>query len=120
MRVIRIKRVFDRKAPDDGYRVLVDRKWPLGVRKEAAALSYWAKELAPSEELREFYRHDPKRWTAFQARFREELKAPAAVKTLMDLAAIVSQGGPVTLIYASREPLRNNAAVVKEVMETYL
>jgi len=116
--VIKIKRVFEKRSDDDGYRVLVDRLWPRGVRKESAALSYWAKELSPSEALREFYHHDPKRWTAFQGRFRQELRAPAAVKTLMDLAAL-SKTQNVTLLFASRELVKNNAAVVKEVLETY-
>src|SRR5271170_5073055 len=100
---IRIKRVFDKASPNDGWRVLVDRQWPLGVRKEAAALNYWAKELAPSEQLRAFYRHDPKRWNAFQRRFREELASPAAVKTLRALAKL-SATRTITLLFGSREP----------------
>lgn len=116
--MIRIKRVFDKRAEDDGWRVLVERKWPLGIRKEAAALGYWAKELSPSEELHEFHRHDPKRWSAFRARFREELKAPAALKTLTALAEM-SRSRTVTLLFASREPLRNNAVVVKEALEAH-
>jgi len=117
--VIRIKRVFEKRADDDGWRVLVDRQWPLGVRKESAALDYWAKELAPSEELREFYRHDPKRWNAFRARLREELRAsPAALDTLASLAEAAKTDN-VTLIYGSREPARNNAAVVKEILLDY-
>lgn len=117
--MVRIKRVFDRKSPDDGYRVLVDRLWPRGVRKESAALGYWAKELSPSEELREFYHHDPKRWGLFQARLRGELQTPAAVKTLTALAER-AKTGTVTLVFGSREPVMNNATVVKDVLETYL
>jgi uncharacterized protein YeaO (DUF488 family) len=116
--MIRIKRVFERRAEDDGYRVLVDRLWPRGVRKESAALDYWAKELSPTDALREFYHHDPKRWSAFQARFRQELKAPAALKTLATLAEM-SRERTVTLVFASREPVRNNAAVVKAVLESF-
>ncbi len=117
MALIRIKRVFDKRSDGDGYRVLVDRLWPRGVRKESAALNYWAKELSPSEGLREFYHHDPKRWKTFQARFREELKTPAALKTLSRLREL-SKAGTVTLVFGSREPARNNAAVVKNVLET--
>lgn len=117
--MIKTKRVFDRKSPDDGYRVLVDRLWPRGVRKEAAALNYWAKELSPSNELRDFYHHDPKRWVAFQSRFREELKSPAAKKTLADLAER-AKAGTVTLVFASREPFKNNATVVKEVLDALI
>ena len=117
--MVRIKRIFEKKSPDDGYRVLVDRQWPRGVRKESAALDYWAKELSPTEELREFYHHDPKRWRAFQARFRQELKTAAALKTLMDLAEL-SKSRTVTLLFGSRELAMNNAAVVKEVLEGLL
>ncbi|MDE2143515.1 MAG: DUF488 family protein [Elusimicrobia bacterium] len=116
--MVLIKRVFAQKSPDDGYRVLVDRLWPRGVRKEAAALNYWAKELSPSEELREFYHHDPRRWGLFQARFREELHNPAAIKTLERLGAL-SKTGNVTLLFGSREPVQNNATVVKELLEAY-
>jgi uncharacterized protein YeaO (DUF488 family) len=118
-RRIRTKRVFDRRSPDDGWRVLVDRKWPLGVRKESAALDYWAKELAPSEELREFYRHDARRWLAFQMRLRDELRAStAALDTLASLAEL-AKAETVTLVFASREPVRNNATVVKEILQDY-
>ena len=117
--MIRIKRVFEKRSPDDGCRVLVDRLWPRGVRKESAALDYWAKEISPSEELREFYHHIPSRWNAFQSRFREELKAPAAVETLMDLAEL-SKTKTVTLLFGSREPVKNNATVVKDVLESIL
>jgi uncharacterized protein YeaO (DUF488 family) len=115
--MIRTKRVFLKRADEDGYRVLVDRKWPLGIRKESAALDYWAKELAPSDALREFYQHDPKRWMSFRARFREELKAsPAAKATLITLAAL-SKTKNVTLVYGSREERRNAAAVVQDAVE---
>lgn len=114
--LIRIKRVFLKRADDDGYRVLVDRKWPLGIRKESAALDYWAKELAPSDELREFYQHDPKRWMSFRARFREELKSPAAKATLNTLA-LLSKTQNVTLLFGTREEKRNAAAVVQDAVE---
>jgi uncharacterized protein YeaO (DUF488 family) len=117
--VIRTKRVFDKRSDEDGCRVLVDRKWPLGIRKEAAALDYWAKELAPTEELRAFFQHDPKRWMAFRARFREELKAPAALKTLA-LLAETSKSRTVTLLYATRESTRNGATIVKETLEAFI
>ena len=116
--MVRIKRVFEKKSDDDGYRVLVDRQWPRGIRKEAAALGYWAKELAPSEELREFYHHDPKRWGLFQARLREELQNSAAITTLETLGAMAKTGN-VTLLFGSREPLMNNATVVKDILEAY-
>jgi len=118
--MIRLKRVFDKRAEEDGYRVLVDRKWPTGVRKESAALDYWAKELAPSDVLFEFFQHDPKRWMAFRARFRQELKAsPAAIKTLTTLAEL-SKTRPVTLLFSSRDPKRNSASVLLDALESLL
>ena len=114
--MIRTKRVFLKRAEEDGYRVLVDRKWPLGIRKEAAALDYWAKELSPSDALFEFYQHDPKRWMSFRARFREELKSPAAKATLITLAAL-SKTRTVTLVFGSREERRNAASVVQDAVE---
>ncbi len=118
MRVIQLKRVFDKKSMDDGYRVLVDRWWPLGVRKEALGLDYWAKELAPSDALFEEYHHDARMWGAFQAKLRVELQAPAAQKTL-DRLAERAKTQTITLVYASREPVKNNAAVVKQILEDY-
>ena len=119
MPVIRLKRAYDPKSPDDGCRVLVDRWWPKGVRKEALAIEYWAKELAPSEPLIEAFHADPGRWAEFRRRFLKELEAPAAQEALRGLAE-VSKARPVTLLYASREPARNNAVVVKEAIEDFL
>ena len=116
--MIRLKRVFDKRADDDGYRVLVDRKWPTGVRKESAALDYWAKELTPSDALFDFYQHDAKRWMSFRARFRLELKeSPAALKTLATLAEL-SKTRTVTLLFSSRDPKRNSASVVLDAVES--
>lgn len=116
--MIRIKRVFDKRADEDGYRVLVDRKWPTGLRKEAAALDYWAKELAPSETLFDFYQHDPRRWMSFRARFREELKASPAARATLSALAELSKNRPVTLLFSSRDAKRNAASVVKDAVET--
>jgi len=116
--MIRLKRVFEKRADDDGYRVLVDRKWPTGVRKESAALDYWAKELAPSEALAEFLRADPRLWLPFRARFRKELKAsPAALKTLTTLAER-SKTQAVTLLSGARDPRHAAAAILKEALES--
>ncbi len=118
MSVIQLKRVFDKKSVDDGYRVLVDRWWPLGVRKEALGLDYWAKELAPSDALYEEYHHDPRLWNAFQLKLKRELECAAAQKTL-DRLAERAKTQTVTLVYASREPVKNNAAVVKAILDAY-
>lgn len=116
--MIRLKRVFDKRADDDGHRVLVDRRWPTGVRKESAALDYWAKELAPSDALAEFLSGDPRRWLPFRARFRRELKSsPAALKTLSTLAEL-SKTRAVTLLSAARNPEHSPAAILREALES--
>ena len=114
--MIRIKRVYDARSPEDGHRVLVDLRWPKGVRKEAAALDEWAKGLAPSAELLAFFWHDPQKWHTFQERYRAELKAPSAQKTLARLSAL-AQTQTVTLLYASRDAARNGAAILKGLLD---
>jgi uncharacterized protein YeaO (DUF488 family) len=117
--VIRLKRAFEKASPDDGCRVLVDRWWPKGVRKEALALEYWAKELSPSDAAADAYHENPRTWPEFRRRLLEELKAPAAQEALHGLA-LVSKDRPVTLIYTFPDPAKNNAAVVKEAIEACL
>ena len=114
--MVKIKRAFEKKSPDDGYRVLVDRLWPRGIPTGPGAFDSWAQELAPSAGLRDFYHQDPKKWPEFRLRLREELKAAAAQKTLRELAE-KAKTSTVTLLHGSRELERNNAAVVKEMIE---
>jgi len=114
---IAVKRVYDPPAAGDGLRVLVDRLWPRGVRKEDARIGYWAKDLAPSTELRKWYGHDPGKWPEFRKRYRKELdENPEAVAELM---ARLSRAG-VTLVFGSKETEWNNAAVLKEYLEERL
>ncbi len=108
---IRTKRAYEPAAPDDGFRVLADRLWPRGLRKAQAAINAWARDLAPSHELRKWYAHDPGRWAEFRRRYREELEARGP---LPDWLLQHARAGRVTLLYASREPQRNNAAVLRE------
>ena len=114
--MVKIKRIYDGRAPEDGYRVLVDLRWPKGVRKESAAIDEWAKILAPGAALLGFFWHDAKKWAAFRARYRAQLRAPAALEALERLS-IMARRGNVTLVYASRDEKRNNAAVIKELLE---
>ena len=110
----RLKRVYEPAAPDDGLRVLVERLWPRGLSKEAAAVDRWLKDLAPSPELRRWFGHEPARWPEFQDRYRAELDAmPEAVE---DLAALCRQG-PVTFVYAARDQERNSALLLKRYLE---
>ena len=77
--MLQIKRVYDPPSAQDGYRVLVDRLWPRGLKREAARIDLWLKEVAPSDKLRRWFSHDPKRWEIFAARYREELAAQEPV-----------------------------------------
>src|ERR1019366_9356871 len=113
----KIKRAFEPKDPEDGYRVLVDRDWPRGIPTGPGAFDYWAQELAPSAGLREFYRKDPKKWPEFRERLREELRVSPARKTLERLA-LTAKTETLTLLHGSRELEKNNASVVKELIES--
>jgi uncharacterized protein YeaO (DUF488 family) len=114
--MVKIKRAFDPKDKEDGYRVLVDRDWPRGIPTGPGAFDYWAQELAPSAGLREYYRKDPKKWPEFRERLRSELDIEPARKTLQRLA-LTAKNETVTLLHGSRELERNNATVVKELIE---
>jgi uncharacterized protein YeaO (DUF488 family) len=114
---IRIKRVYEPPDEDDGVRVLVDRLWPRGLRKDNAALTLWLKEIAPSSELRRWFGHDPARWTEFSLRYRAELaQNDEAVARLADLAT----QGPVTLVYAAHDTEHNHALVLAGWLHDYL
>lgn len=106
--MIRVKRVYDPPAPEDGARILVDRLWPRGLTKEAARLDDWAKALAPSDALRRWYHADPEAWDEFRTRYRAEL---ATVEAAAALAALRRRAreGTVTLLFASKNLARNNA-----------
>ena len=114
MATIRLKRVYDPPEPGDGTRILVDRLWPRGLKKAEAVLDVWSKELAPSAELRRWFGHDPARWEEFRRRYRQELTArPDELARLAEAA----RAGPVTLLFAARDETRNNAVVLKEMLE---
>jgi uncharacterized protein YeaO (DUF488 family) len=110
---IEIKRIYDPPAAGDGYRVLVDHVWPRGVSKERARLDEWARELAPSDELRRWFDHRPERFEEFRARYRRELEARAEqVEKLRDRA----REGSLTILYAARDREHNNAVVLAELL----
>src|SRR3569833_3253858 len=112
--MIKIKRAYDNRADDDGFRVLVDRLWPRGVSKEEAHVDLWLKEVAPSDELRMWFGYDPERWTEFRRRYKAELKDHAnAVGELKDRA----KHGTLTLVYGAKDIDHNNAVALKEALE---
>ena len=117
--MIQMKRIYEPESPDDGYRVLVDRLWPRGVKKTEAHLDAWDKELAPSTELRKWYGHDPEKWPEFQKRYRQEQQQPESQQILQDLAGR-ARHGTVTLLYAARAGQISEAAVIRDVLDAML
>ena len=111
---VRIKRAYERASPSDGVRILVDRLWPRGIRKEAAALDHWAKDVAPSAELRKWFGHDPRRWPAFERRYASDLR----LRHREDLATLrsLARKGPITLVYSAHDEAHNDAVVLRKVL----
>jgi len=111
--MIKIKRVYDPPAPDDGKRILVDRLWPRGVKKEQAHVDEWVKEIAPSTGLRTWFAHDPSRWKEFRDRYIRELRTKQELVRQLRQEA---KQGTVTLVFAAKDPDHANAVVLKEVL----
>ena len=110
---IRIKRVYDPPEPGDGRRILIDRLWPRGLTKDAAALDEWLRELAPSTELRRWFGHEPARWEEFQRRYRAELDERPEFAVLRERAARED----LTLLYGARDPAHNNAVALRDYLD---
>jgi uncharacterized protein YeaO (DUF488 family) len=110
---VRVKRAYDPAAPADGFRVLVDRLWPRGVSHERAGLDSWEKDLAPSAELRQWFAHDPARFTEFRRRYVEELRSQRP--RLSELRRRARQGR-LTLVFSARDAEHNDAVVLLEVL----
>lgn len=111
---IKLKRAYERPEEEDGRRILVDRIWPRGLSKEDAELDLWRKEIAPSDELRKWYGHDPERWEEFRERYFDELDHRGDV--VDELSEIASEE-VVTLVFAAKDEERNNAVALKEYLE---
>jgi uncharacterized protein YeaO (DUF488 family) len=111
--MIRVKRTYDPPARGDGWRVLVERLWPRGMKKEALAADAWLKEVAPSTELRKWFNHREDRWEEFQRRYRDELKKnPDAWRPILD----AGQRGTVTLLYSAHDTVHNGALVLRDYL----
>ncbi|MGE5168876.1 MAG: DUF488 domain-containing protein [Rudaea sp.] len=110
---IRLKRAYAPPAPADGTRVLVDRLWPRGVSREAAALDLWMKEIAPSDALRRWFGHDPARWDEFRRRYADEL---GAREVLVETLRALARRGSLTLVYGARDEVHNDAVVLRDVI----
>lgn len=110
---VMLKRAYEPPAKGDGKRILVDRLWPRGVAKAKAKIDLWLKDVAPSTALRQWFEHDPKKWPEFKKRYRAELKNNPALTELKRL----SHQGPITLVYAAKDQLHNEACVLKQILD---
>ena len=114
MKELKIKRVYDAPSSDDGVRILVDRLWPRGLKKEDAHLDFWDKDIAPSNELREWFGHKPERFDEFSKKYMQELKAHEdRLKEIKDMLKTKN----VTLVYAAKDTNDNHAVVLKKVID---
>ena len=111
---VALKRAYEEHGPGDGIRVLVDRLWPRGLPKDQLAVDFWLKDLAPSDRLRRWYGHRPRRWPSFAAKYRNELTKRVALLRLLDQLRC---RGRLTLLYGARDTSRNHAVVLREVLE---
>jgi uncharacterized protein YeaO (DUF488 family) len=113
---IRVRRAYDPPAAEDGCRVLVDRLWPRGLARENARIGHWLRELAPSNELRKWFAHDPARWDEFRRRYADELRAPATATAtaLAELHGLLAEHPVLTLLHAARNTTHNNAEALRQ------
>jgi uncharacterized protein YeaO (DUF488 family) len=114
--LIKVKRVYAGASRDDGFRILVDRLWPRGLSKQSARVDLWMKEIAPSDELRRWFSHDPGRWEAFVRRYFAELEGKRELAE-----SIIKKGaeGNVTLLFGARDEERNNAVALAEYLKRF-
>jgi uncharacterized protein YeaO (DUF488 family) len=112
---VQVRRIYDDAADDDGLRVLVDRRWPRGITKDRADLAEWCREVAPSEELRRWYDHDPDRFEDFRRRYRRELQDPERAAALRHLAVLAAEGR-LTLLTATKRVEISQAAVLLQLL----
>jgi len=114
--MIKVKRVYEKPAKEDGWRVLVDRLWPRGMTKEAAHLDAWMKDVAPSDTLRKWFGHEPEKWTGFQKRYRSEL---AKKKELVaELKKMAKEHGTLTLLFGAKDEEHNEAVVLAGALKS--
>jgi uncharacterized protein YeaO (DUF488 family) len=112
--VIRTKRVYEDYSPDDGFRILVDRLWPRGVSKDEVKIDLWLKEISPSDKLRKWFSHDPKKWKGFISKYKGELKAKKDL--LRKIKEIEKEKKTITLLYSSKDEEHNNVVVLNQVL----
>jgi uncharacterized protein YeaO (DUF488 family) len=111
--MLKVKRIYEKSATDDGMRVLVDRLWPRGISRSKARIDEWVKEVAPSDGLRKWFAHEPARWIGFKRRYFRELKGSQAALDLRQRAV----RGNLTLLYGARDEEHNNAVALREFLK---
>lgn len=114
---LQMKRIYDEVSKDDGTRVLVDRLWPRGVKKDDAAVDLWAKDLAPSPEARKFFNHDPAKFEEFRGRYEQELDERSEAQELIDQ---LKGEKKVTLLYAAKDKENNHAVILLEYLQKHI
>lgn len=114
MAAIKIKRAYEQSGKSDGFRILVDRLWPRGIKKEDTHFDVWLKEITPSGELRKWFNHEPEKWEAFHKKYSAELKHSPALKELLEH---VKKHKTVTFVYGAKDEQHNQAVVLKEYLE---
>ena len=112
--MVKVKRVYEKPEAKDGWRVLVDRLWPRGMKKEAARIDLWMKEIAPSDALRKSFHHELQKWPDFQKKYRVELKAK--VELLAELKKMEKEHGTLTLLFGARDEDHNQAVIIKDML----
>nr|WP_291998883.1 DUF488 domain-containing protein [Caldivirga sp.] len=114
--LIRVKRIYEPPLSSDGVRILVDRLWPRGISKDEAKVDLWLRDVAPSDELRRWFSHDPAKWEEFKSRYFNELRNNPKVKVIIEM---LREGKTITLLYSSKSPY-NNAVALREYLELLL
>lgn len=114
--MIKIKRIYEKYSPDDGFRILIDRLWPRGVSKDVAHVDLWFKEIAPTDHLRKWFSHDPKKWEAFKKKYIKEIKENKP--SLDKIKDLKKEHKIVTLIFSAKDEQHNNAVVLSEFLHT--
>lgn len=113
--MLKIKRIYEKAGKDDGCRILIDRLWPRGLSKEKARIDLWLKNIAPSNDLRKWFNHDPLKWQEFKKKYKDELNN--LTKEIELLKNIIEKEKQVTILYSASDKEHNNAMVLKEILK---
>jgi len=111
--MIKVKRIYDTYEKEDGYRILVDRLWPRGLSKNKAKVDLWLKDIAPSDKLRKWFSHDPKKWEDFRNKYKNELKSKNEI--IKKIRQIEKEKNVITFLYSAKDREHNNAVVLQEI-----